>query len=675
MRTIGLWIVCILDLLLRLESSGEEVLELSPYEVEGWRIEEAIERTGGVVTEIGEGHFSGGGAVSRVLRTVANIGLRSYNGGSGQSEVSLRGFGENSGLRVLVLMDGMKVNGPDMGGIDWRQLPASEIGFVEVIRGGQAVLYGQHALSGVIRIETKGPEGDGGGLRIGVGSDGLFEGDVWRGFAFGELGMRLGYSYSEVEGSRLNSSRSNQFGRLSISGGVFNGVNFVARITGGTGHWTYPGPLSYQDAIESPERSTNAGNQFSESDSLRHSFRFRGLPTWGEWELAGAAQRSEEQINLDGIHADRRVLGLKLAPRAKLGGEANFVMLGGELIGDELKLRRYTAEDRRIESGDADLTRLTLGTYSFAQRKLSNTLFASAGLRVERSETDYYNAVYDPDQLNPLDPLVWDPFRKNPKYKDPPDIVDSASFDERLVKSGTAWEVSFVYRPVTGTRVWIGVDGTYRYPVLDEVASYQGYTLSEPLNRDLSAETGLQYETGISTKRGDVAIDLAIFDLRMSDEIVYDETSGLNVNIGETRRTGLELSVTIPAGKWELGGHWQLVRSRLLSGPDRGRQIPLVAEHRGVLRMGYRPLEHVLLAMNVTYDSERFQGNDYANTGRVLPGYGLIGIRAHWEVSDHLAFSCVVENLLDKATISTAFNGSYYPGQPRVVELNLSWNY
>lgn len=675
MKTIRLWVAGLLYVLQWVNVNGEEVLELSPYEVEGWRIEEAIERTGGVVTDIGAGYFSGVGEVARVLRTVANVGFRSYTGGSGQSEVSLRGFGENSGLRVLILLDGMKVNGPDMGGIDWSQLPASEIGYVEVVRGGQAVLYGQHALSGVIRIETKGPEGSGGGLRLGGGSDGLLAGEVWQGFGSREMGMRLGYSYSEMDGFRQNSAHRDESGRLSISGRVFDGVDVAARISGGTGYRTYPGPLSYEDAVGFPERSTNLGNQFSEHDYIRQSFRFRGLPDWGEWELAGAGQRSEEQINLDGIHADRRMLGLKLAPRAKVGGDANFVMLGGELIGDGLKLRRYTGEDRTIESGDADLTRLTLGMYVFAQGRFCKNLFVSAGVRAERSDTDYYSAVYDPDQLNPLDPVAWDPIRKNPNYKDPPDILDSASFDERLVKSGTAWEASLVYRPVEGTRMWIGVDGTYRYPVLDEVASYQGYTLAEPLNRDLSAETGLQYETGISIKRGEMAIDLAIFDLRMTDEIIYDATSGLNINIGETRRTGLELSMTFPLGNWEFGGHWQLVRSRLLSGPNQGSQIPLVAEHQGVLRIGCHPLEQLLLAMDVTYDSERFQGNDYANTGRVLPAYGLIGIRAHWEVSEHLAFSCVVQNVLDKATISTAFNGSYYPGQPRAVQFNLSWNY
>ena len=89
------------------------------------------------------------------LKNLNGIILRTTSGDMSQGQVDIRGFGANSHGRVLVLIDGRKLNRPDMAGINWTQIPVQAIKRVEILRGSQTTLYGDYAIGGVINIITK----------------------------------------------------------------------------------------------------------------------------------------------------------------------------------------------------------------------------------------------------------------------------------------------------------------------------------------------------------------------------------------------------------------------------------------------------------------------------------------------------------------------------------------
>lgn len=62
-------------------------------------------------------------------------------------------------------------------------------------------------------------------------------------------------------------------------------------------------------------------------------------------------------------------------------------------------------------------------------------------------------------------------------------------------------------------------------------------------NPDLAPESSRSVELGIDLRRGDWAIDLALFDQRVEDLIEFDLQTFTNVNRGETRSRGAELVV------------------------------------------------------------------------------------------------------------------------------------
>lgn len=66
--------------------------------------------------------------------------------------VSMRGL---SGIRALVLLDGVPLNDPFFGYVQWSEVPLDVIDRVEVVRGGGATLWGNYAMGGVINILTR----------------------------------------------------------------------------------------------------------------------------------------------------------------------------------------------------------------------------------------------------------------------------------------------------------------------------------------------------------------------------------------------------------------------------------------------------------------------------------------------------------------------------------------
>lgn len=75
-----------------------------------------------------------------------------------ENQVSIRGstgFSYGTGSRVLLLVDGSPIMGPDTNDIRFTAVPMSQVERVEIIKGPGSALYGSGALGGVINLITK----------------------------------------------------------------------------------------------------------------------------------------------------------------------------------------------------------------------------------------------------------------------------------------------------------------------------------------------------------------------------------------------------------------------------------------------------------------------------------------------------------------------------------------
>ncbi|QJE74578.1 TonB-dependent receptor [Aerophototrophica crusticola] len=126
--------------------------------------------------------------------------------------VSLRGLGPNGAGRTLVLVDGVPVNDPFGGWVYWARLPTASTERVVITRGGGAGPWGNAALAGTIRIETRATDGLYG--EVAGGSDGTFQG---LGSVGGKAGpFRLGLTASAFQTDGVPLVRKDRRGPIDI---------------------------------------------------------------------------------------------------------------------------------------------------------------------------------------------------------------------------------------------------------------------------------------------------------------------------------------------------------------------------------------------------------------------------------------------------------------------------
>lgn len=93
-----------------------------------------------------------------VLRTVTGLNVQdnaSYQTHPTANGVSMRGLG---GTRALVLRDGIPLNDPFFGYVQWNRVPMETVDHVEVLRGGASSLWGNFAMGGVVNIFSREPD-------------------------------------------------------------------------------------------------------------------------------------------------------------------------------------------------------------------------------------------------------------------------------------------------------------------------------------------------------------------------------------------------------------------------------------------------------------------------------------------------------------------------------------
>ena len=128
-----------------------------------------------------------------------------------ENQVSVRGstgFSYGTGSRVLLLVDGSPLMGPDQNDIRFTAIPMSQVQRVEIIKGPGSALYGSGALGGVINLITKPIDSDPEiAFRTFVGIHEPTTNKIWK-RNWEEAGdVRLfggaEFSYSDVVNSRL----------------------------------------------------------------------------------------------------------------------------------------------------------------------------------------------------------------------------------------------------------------------------------------------------------------------------------------------------------------------------------------------------------------------------------------------------------------------------------------
>ncbi len=90
--------------------------------------------------------------LENILHQVAGVQVESNGSSSGRGVIRIHG---SKGNQVLVLLDGQRLNNPQTGEVDLSVIPLEQIEKIEIIRQGNATIYGSNAFAGVVSFKTR----------------------------------------------------------------------------------------------------------------------------------------------------------------------------------------------------------------------------------------------------------------------------------------------------------------------------------------------------------------------------------------------------------------------------------------------------------------------------------------------------------------------------------------
>ncbi len=535
--------------------------------------------------------------IVEVLRGRGGVQVRDLFGNGTRADISMRGFGANSAANTLILVDGRRLNNPDLAGPDLNSIALKDVERIEIVQGGAGVLFGDQAVGGVINIITRDPQGMNYSLEIAGGSDGREQtkanlaGRLDNGF-----GYRLSAEKSQADNYRDNSEDDyqNLFADLSYrykGGEVFveyQDINEEANLPGGL----------FQDQLDEDRKQTRFADDLNDTDTqiARIGLRQSISSNW-HVEMEMTQRDSEIKGVLTGIdfEQDREVRSAN--PRL-IGvfenkyGEA-VLTLGADWDESEYSLASIF--------GVTNSNQETRAVYAQAVYPFTQRLTTTLGARRGELENDIQDA---------------------PSFLPTPVTINADD-------DATAYEAGLSFELAPATRLFARYDQVYRFPKVDE----QTLT-TNPGIEILDVQKGDSYEVGVDWSGRQQRLKAVIYRLDLEDEIDFDPSVGLfgaNTNLDETRRNGFILEGATDIGE-QLGFALQYTYTdaEFDKGVFSGNKIPLVSEHviRATLDYEINPDWQVFAEWQ--YSSDAQASGDYANVLDKLPSYSVANLAASY---------------------------------------------
>ncbi|HUW69426.1 MAG TPA: TonB-dependent receptor [bacterium] len=607
------------------------------------------------VTVITAGDIARSGATSvvQVLEQAAGVSFLQALAGPGTESVSMRGFGENSFGRVLVLVDGVRLNNPDMKPINWNSVALSDIDRIEVLEGSASVLYGNNAVAGVINIITKKGSADD---RTSVsGSVGSFQTNSQQ-FShqnstdWGKFSLAVEHIGSAGYRDRQAAQTVNASTRATIN--LSDVLSLSAQAALADLGYQMPGGLSLAQFEDDPTQAVNWADEGTE----RQYSGGLGL----EWLPSDALQielplsYSYRDIHVDMAswltYTDRAVQTAEARPKLTAGFSADGIpvrLVGGvDLYGAWLDVHAYSDIQRTTESNQFNVSELSAGPYLSAKADLLRNLSLTGGAR------------YDTALISAVN-------------KD-------KSVDDSIVHGAFVYDAGLSYRPLDGLKLYASYGTLFRYPFTDEQAETSGYG-ADQFNVDLKPETGFNAEGGIGIDLADrLSLSGTFYYMSLRDEIAVD-SSFHNVNLDQTRRVGSSVElVARPFEFLSINAGYAFVDAVFAAGANEGKHIPLVPAHSASASVNFMLPAGLSIGPSILFKSDAWQSGDNANVLAKVDSYIIYGAQARLDLQRDgkgIAILVAARNLLDTHYAPLVFYGAYYPAEGRSVSVSVDYRY
>lgn len=593
---------------------GNESQKLDPVFVTGTRSEQPQNRLPAAASVITRADIDASGVriLADALRLAPGIQVNDFFGdGSQYTIVDMRGFGAAANANTLILVDGRRLNNPDIAGPDLSSVSLKDVERIEILHGSAGTLYGDQAVGGVINIVTRQPGEFAGQVQAGYGSYDASHASASVGQRLGAFFYRGSVSASGSDNYRTNNRHENlnTTGRVGYDyggGSVFLETGYVkdrnqvpgaltaAQVAADRRQCQPSSCTAYIDSTTSFQR-LNWDQSIAEGWNVETDFTLRRGN--GRGVLSGT-----------GFTQDRKVWSVnpRVSGAIPMPAGPGLLVTGVDLTRTDYSIIAFGPQ--------SDAQRL-LDVYAQATLPLTASIEATVGARSARVKNV---------------------------------LVDSfgAGVPVELKDRRGAWEGGLAWKPVEGLRLFTRYDRNFRFAKADEY-----FTQFPPVTataNPLQTQTGDTYEIGADWKREAYSLNASVFQLDLDNEISYNPLTFGNFNLDDTRRQGLRLQAEWQAlQRLKLAAGTQYLKAEFTQGPSAGNRVPMVARQTGRLAATLQ-LPHAIRAqLEVQATGKRPLDGDFSAANAPLPGFAVVNLSVQAERGPWSA-SARVANLFDR---------------------------
>lgn len=569
-----------------------------------------------------------------------SAGLYSQSG-----TLSMRGFSavQDSGARVLVMLDGVPLNSSATGGVIWNDLIFQDIERIEVVKGAGSSIYGANAMAGVINIITKNKKGF--ELTSSYGTYNTVRTGAKAGFGITDK-LFLELSANALRSDGYVSTIISTEKPAKVAAGSYHKSSIDMRQAGAKTTYrlgennTVGITYSYSERKNGEEYQKDGFDEpdYRQNNTHLVSAKWNGKSDNGlSWDIGANYKNVHyEKFETDKNHlakAERQDYGLNVSFSKNYDTfmlTAGVDASNGAVFGKDYT---YTTMDHY---GDDNGQMYIAAPYLQAQKKLmDNKLGLTASLRYD------YAGFYDG-------------YSRNANGGVPAEYTTGKKLDDKNWEEFSP-KIAVSYKYAESISQYVSWGHGFNAPSLENMTlSMKRGGKQQVANPELKPETSDTVETGFTFNPIDgLYIEPSAYYTKAKDYVYAsypDATLRIYKNLGEVQIYGTEIPVKYQLGDLGLTASYAQSHSKVLSGKEestdlKGKEVGQAPRHIWSAGLSYMFPHQTLFSVNWAH--KRREWNDTANTAS-YGGYSITSVSLTSQINKNVKIGLSADNIFNE---------------------------